>query len=422
MTSLWLIPVTVGLMLYALMFIWNTSAVLIAFYRFYLRKLRRRTESLKSNGSVSLANTPDGANTKRKGISILRPLKGVDENLYENLNSFMELVALSAKEQSQSKIDMEMILCLQQNDKDLLRLNNEVVKKLVSFHNLQEIEVSSSSSSTLNTQTLNYTHTENCYGLSSTGRALLRVVTSSVDVGVNPKINNILVGYLKAAHDLVWIVDSNVINYYKDTQIIEESLSKLQTTKGGIGLIHHAPIGTDSCSLGALMEELFLNTSHLKAYLVFNTVEIDSCVIGKSLIFSRKELESYHQAASPIDTPEKGLQSFAKFIAEDNMIGQAFLSLGYKHYLSPFFAEQRLGKFKQNPYSNLNRKNESYGLLYEKDSLDKDSCLFSASSCHFIRAIHRINSEWTHGILLHICILPNKLDVLYLSFCVLVCM
>jgi hypothetical protein len=269
---------------------------------------------------------------------------------------------------------------------------------------------------------LNYSHTENCYGLSSTGRALLRVVTSSVDVGVNPKINNILVGYLKAAHDLVWIVDSNVINYYKDTQIIEEYLSKLQTTKGGIGLIHHAPIGTDSCSLGALMEELFLNTSHLKAYLVFNTVEIDSCVIGKSLIFSRKELESYHQASSPIDTPEKGLQSFAKFIAEDNMIGQAFLSLGYKHYLSPFFAEQRLGKFKQNAYSNLNRKNESYGLLDEKDSLDKDSCLFSASSCHFVRAIHRINSEWTHGILLHICILPNKLDVLYLSFCVLVCM
>ena len=145
-------------------------------------------------------------------------------------------------------------------------------------------------------------------------------------INVNPKINNLVRSYRKANHDIVWICDSNIL---PDKDMLTWAIDGL--LQPGIGLVHHTPQGAWPQTLGAELEQFFLNTAHAKIYLVINWTELDSCVMGKSTLFRKSDLDRVG-----------GLESFGKYMAEDNMIGIALMKLGYKHFLGRKTAVQPL--------------------------------------------------------------------------------
>jgi len=102
-------------------------------------------------------------------------------------------------------------------------------------------------------------------------------------------------------------------------------------------------------SFGAQVEEVFLNTNHAKMYIAINAVAVDSCVVGKSNLFRRSDLERLDGSLIRQQNHEnirhgRGLAAFGRFVAEDNMIGLALWhELDLRHSLSCDIAYNTLG-------------------------------------------------------------------------------
>ncbi|KAJ3035054.1 hypothetical protein HK097_004313, partial [Rhizophlyctis rosea] len=107
-----------------------------------------------------------------------------------------------------------------------------------------------------------------------------------------------------------------------------------------VGLVHHLPTGTDPQTLGSGLEYAFLNTSHAKMYSSINALDIDSCVVGKSTLFRKADLDKHCG----------GLRSFGNTMSEDNAIGQALRKAGLKHVMGPELAQQSLGRMPVKAY------------------------------------------------------------------------
>ena len=175
------------------------------------------------------------------------------------------------------------------------------------------------------------------------------------EVGVNPKVNNLIRPYNEATHDILWVLDSNVAvapgTLTRAIGILNgSSSSHIDTPRRRIALVHHVPFAISTqTSFGAQVEEAFLNTNHAKMYIAINAVAVDSCVVGKSNIFRRSDLERLDGTLVPRQDNDngrhgRGLAAFGSFIAEDNMIGLALWhELGLRHDLSCDIAYNTLG-------------------------------------------------------------------------------
>lgn len=157
-------------------------------------------------------------------------------------------------------------------------------------------------------------------------------------VGINPKVNNLVRSYREAAHDILWVIDSNISvapeALARSVDVLMRDPSQT-SSKRRIGLVHHVPfaIARDNY-LGARVEEAFLNTNHAKMYLAINTIAIDSCVVGKSNLYRRSDLD--RTTAQSIEgepsADKRGLVAFGSFLAEDNTIARALWhELGLRH-------------------------------------------------------------------------------------------
>ncbi len=161
--------------------------------------------------------------------------------------------------------------------------------------------------------------------------------------------------YNEAAHDILWVLDSNVA-------IAPGALTRAIGTLCGpspshpippgrrIALVHHVPFAISShVSFGAQVEAVFLNTNHAKMYIAINEVAVDSCVVGKSNLFRRSDIERLDGSLVPQRNHEnsrqgRGLAAFGRFVAEDNMIGLALWhELDLRHGLSCDIAYNTLG-------------------------------------------------------------------------------
>lgn len=218
--------------------------------------------------------------SKVPGVSILRPLKGVDNNLVENLASLFRL----------KYPNYEIIFSVASKSDKSIPVVHELMCK--------------------------YPHVP------------ARLITGDVNVGVNPKINNLVLSYESAAHDIIWTCDSNV--FIKDPECLGRSVDQL--CKPGVGLVHHLPFGVRPKSLGSQMELMFLNTVHAKMYLAINYLRLGSCVVGKSNMYRRSDLDKVG-----------GLRNFGKYMAEDNLIATAIWNMGYRHEMTSDLAYQPLG-------------------------------------------------------------------------------
>ena len=169
--------------------------------------------------------------------------------------------------------------------------------------------------------------------------------------------------YQQAANDILWVLDSNVMVAPGTLAHSVEALdgpADLQSSRRRIALIHHVPFAWSSeYALGSRIEEAFLNTNHAKMYIAINTVAVDSCVVGKSNLYRRSDLERVDGSLKPIANAaeggsqpgSKGLAAFGRFLAEDNMIASALWhELGLRHDLSCDVAKNAVGNMTLSDY------------------------------------------------------------------------
>ncbi|KAJ7169720.1 glycosyltransferase family 21 protein [Mycena filopes] len=246
------------------------------------------------------------------GVSILRPLKGLDTNLYENLESTF----------TQEYPKFELLLSVADETDQALPVARELISKYPNVNS--------------------------------------RIIIGEEVVGVNPKVNNLMRSYRAAAHDILWVLDSNVTVHPGTLARSVDALVGPPTPVPGkrrIALVHHVPFALVTESrIGSRLEEAFLNTNHAKMYLAINAVAVDSCVMGKSNLYRRSDLERVNGSLKPLEPSGTqpgtcGLPAFGRFLAEDNMIaGALWHELGDRHDLSCDIARNVVGNMTLSDY------------------------------------------------------------------------
>lgn len=205
-----------------------------------------------------------------QAVSILKPLKGLDDGLFDNLESFCKL----------DYPQYELIFALQnQNDPA-----HRVVKKIKEKYPSKDITI----------------------------------VVEHCNEGLNPKVNNLIPAYKRAKYDLILISDSNV-------RVEKNYLTAIagHMEDPSVGLVSNMIRGVSDRSLGALMENL-----HLNSFIVGSVCFLDKylkmpCVVGKSMLMRKAELEAIG-----------GFRSVKDFLAEDYIIGKRIHNLGKRVVLS----------------------------------------------------------------------------------------
>ncbi|KAK8861307.1 hypothetical protein IAR55_002126 [Kwoniella newhampshirensis] len=267
------------------------------------------------------------------GVTIIRPLCGLDQNLYNTLESCMKL----------DYPKFEVIFALQDEKDEALPVVRMVMGKY------PEVDA--------------------------------KVVINDEKIGVNPKVNNLISPFQEAKFDLLWVLDStisvlpgtlarsieaflsNPTSYASPNDPESSPLLSISDdvrkppTAGEVGLVHQVPIAV--CyqkTWGSLIEQAYLNTTHAKMYLAINATAIDSCVVGKSNLYSRTNISTL-TTPSPslrrLANPPTGLVGFSPFLAEDNMIALSLWhELSLKHAMTPDVALDFLGSLTVRDYIN----------------------------------------------------------------------
>ena len=203
-------------------------------------------------------------------VSIFKPLKGIDSQLEENLRTFFE----------QDYEKFELLFGVNDDDDPAI----EIVRKLQRT----------------------YPHIQT------------RLVVNEFRIGPNPKVNNLHNMYPYAHYDYFIISDSNV---QVKQNYIKSMMHEMSSEK--IGLVTSLIRGTGANNISSLFENL-----HLNSYIAGNIIAVKrlfgiSVTIGKSMLFRREIIEKIG-----------GFKVLGRFLAEDHMIGQSVLKLGYKTRIS----------------------------------------------------------------------------------------
>ena len=176
-------------------------------------------------------------------------------------------------------------------------------------------------------------------------------------VGVNPKVNNLVRPYREAANDILWVLDSNVLVHSGTLARSVDALTVPGSSRKNVALVHHVPFAFASgATLGSKIEEAFLNTNHAKMYIAINTLALDSCVVGKSNLYRRSDVERVNgtlrpKSLVPNQGDDYGLPVFGKYLAEDNMLASAIWhELGLRHDLSCDVACNSVGNMTLSDY------------------------------------------------------------------------
>lgn len=220
-----------------------------------------------------------------RGLSILKPLKGLDPRLEENLESFFRLEHPS----------FELCFCLEDAGDPALG----VVQKLMARHPEVRARV--------------------FFIAASPYEAIARTIP-------NPKVRNLFEAFYEARYDLLLISDSNVY-------LNSEGLRALSAAwKPGIGVVTAAVAGRGAQGFGGRLEAAYLNSFYFKILSLAASVG-RTCVIGKAMLFSRKQALRFG-----------GLRTLGAYLAEDHQTGVEFARMGMPSVLSAESAFQRVGR------------------------------------------------------------------------------
>ena len=211
-----------------------------------------------------------GAEDDLPPVSILKPLKGVDDRLLDNLSGFCRL----------DYPKYEILFCVQGASDPALR----VARKVKEAHPCAEISI---------------------------------VVADCRD-GLNPKVNNMVPGYAAAKYPFVLISGSNVA---PDPGYLREAAAHFRDPD--VGLVSHVVRGVGAKTLGARLESQHLNTFILPSVCLLDAVFAMPCVIGKSMLMRRADFDALG-----------GFSRVKDCLAEDYILGERFRAAGKKVVVS----------------------------------------------------------------------------------------
>jgi ceramide glucosyltransferase len=205
-------------------------------------------------------------------VSILKPLRGLDDKLFDNLASFC----------TQDYPEYEILFSLQDRNDPAYK----VVKKIQDKYPDKNITI----------------------------------VVERCNAGLNPKVNNLIPSYQKARHPFILISDSNVM-------VGKDYLREItrHTQDPAVGLVSNVIRGVGGRSIGAILENLHLNSFILGSVSFLDQFLGMPCVIGKSMLMKKNDLEALG-----------GLEAFKDILAEDFIIGREMHSAGKKVVLSNY--------------------------------------------------------------------------------------
>ncbi len=215
----------------------------------------------------------------KPAISVLKPLCGVDEGLYENLASFAR----------QDYPSFELVVGVADPDDPALA----VVQRLrADFPNA----------------------------------AIRSIVHGEADPVANPKVITLVHALRAARYDYILVSDSNV-------RVSADYLSSISAEMSDpeVGLVSNLIVASGEETLGARCENLHLNTVVLGGVCI-GDVSDHPCVVGKSMLMRRAELARLG-----------GFESMRDVLAEDYLLGQRYQEAGFRVVLSchPIETENR---------------------------------------------------------------------------------
>ncbi len=208
-------------------------------------------------------------------VSILKPLKGTEESLAENLRSFL----------GQDYPAFEVVFATTEADDAALPVARRVAAE--------------------------FPHVPT------------RFVLSNASFGLNPKVSNLEGALRVASHDLVLQSDANVRAGH---DYLRRVVSELLTENGS--LLSSLVVGKGEQSAGAAMENLQLSAMIAPSCCFALHFFGVTCVIGKSMLFRKSELAEVG-----------GLASVKDVLAEDYLLGLEYQRSGRKVILSATTAE-----------------------------------------------------------------------------------
>ncbi len=208
-------------------------------------------------------------------ISVLKPLKGLDDQLKSNLRSFFELAYPR----------FELVFGVADYDDPAVDVVNELIEEY------PEVDA--------------------------------RIVIDARKVGLNPKINNLINIYREAVYDTLVISDSNV---WVRRGYLWDMAGRISDPS--VGLVTSAIRGFGAVSLGAVLENLHLNTFIAGSVLAVKRVFGIPISIGKSMCFNRETIEKLG-----------GFEALSRYLAEDYLLGRKVEEMGLKAVPSPYWID-----------------------------------------------------------------------------------
>jgi ceramide glucosyltransferase len=191
-------------------------------------------------------------------ISILKPLKGLDDDLADNLTSFCK----------QAYPDYEIIFALEEKNDPAIKLAREIKKR--------------------------YPHKK------------ISIVVKQKDYALNPKVDNLITAYEASQFPYVLISDS-------DVRVADDYLREIikPMEDPNVGLVSNLIRGIGSRTFGSLLENLHLNSFVIGHVAVLTTFFKMAVVVGKSMLIKKKAFEEIG-----------GFEAVRNVLAEDTVIGE----------------------------------------------------------------------------------------------------
>jgi ceramide glucosyltransferase len=208
----------------------------------------------------------------RPGVSVLKPCKGIDDGLEQNLTSFT----------NQRYPHYEVLIGVADDADPAVA----VARRVAARH----------------------------------PHVAIRVLVCPPDGGCNPKVSILRALSVHARFEHQLISDSNV---RVGPDYLAATADELRDPR--VALVTNPIVGIGDQSVGALWENLHLATFVARALSFAGVYLGRACVVGKSMLFRRDQLASIGGWALVRDV-----------LAEDYVIGHAFQAAGYRVAVSPY--------------------------------------------------------------------------------------
>lgn len=200
----------------------------------------------------------------RPPITVFKPLKGIDDQLEDNLRSFFQL----------DYPKFELLFGVNDTDDPAIDLVQKLRREFPDVH--------------------------------------ARLVVNDERAGLNPKVNNLINMYPYAHHDHLVISDSNV-------RVAPDYLTQLigEMQDEAVGLVTSMVRGVGASTFGAILENVHLNSFIAGSVATINRLTNIPITIGKSMLMRRETLEQLG-----------GFKAYRMYLLEDGLLGQAIRNLG----------------------------------------------------------------------------------------------